>query len=152
MHVLRAEKAFPIVGQDTDGTVTPQDLGMDWVVSKTKDFIGKRSYARPSATDPRRKQLVAVLPTDRTTRLPEGAQLIDAGTPVTPHEAPVPMVGHVTSSYRSAVLERTFGLALVENGRQRIGETLQAPLDGVLVDVEIADPVLYDPEGNRRDG
>ncbi|RKQ34923.1 sarcosine oxidase subunit alpha family protein [Kocuria tytonis] len=152
MHVLRAEKAFPIVGQDTDGTVTPQDLGMDWVVSKTKDFIGKRSYARPSATDPRRKQLVAVLPVDRTTRLPEGAQLIDAGTPVTPHEAPVPMVGHVTSSYRSAVLERTFGLALVENGRQRIGETLQAPLDGALVDVEIADPVLYDPEGNRRDG
>ena len=62
------------------------------------------------------------------------------------------MVGHVTSSYRSAVLERTFGLALVENGRQRIGEILQAPLDGALVDVEIADPVLYDPEGNRRDG
>ena len=91
MHVLRAEKAFPIVGQDTDGTVTPQ-------------------------------------------------------------EGPVPMEGHVTSSYRSAALGRTFGLALVRNGRHRIGETLQAPLDGQLVDVVLAEPVLYDPEGNRRDG
>ena len=152
MHVLRAEKAFPIVGQDTDGTVTPQDLGMEWVVSKTKEFIGKRSYDRPSATSPDRKQLVAVLPVDRTFRLPEGAQLVDHGTPITPEEGPVPMVGHVTSSYRSAALGRTFGLALVENGRNRIGETLQAPLDGQLVDVVIAEPVLYDPEGNRRDG
>jgi sarcosine oxidase, subunit alpha len=152
MHVLRAEKAFPIVGQDTDGTVTPQDLGMDWVVSKTKDFIGKRSYDRPSATSDDRKQLVAVLPVDTTFRLPEGAQLVDHGTPITPQEGPVPMVGHVTSSYRSAALDRTFGLALVKNGRNRIGETLQAPLDGQLVDVVIAEPVLYDPEGNRRDG
>jgi sarcosine oxidase subunit alpha len=152
MHVLRAEKAYPIVGQDTDGTVTPQDLGMDWVVSKTKDFIGKRSYDRPSATSEDRKQLVAVLPVDTTFRLPEGAQLVEHGTPITPQEGPVPMVGHVTSSYRSAALDRTFGLALVENGRNRIGETLQAPLDGQLVDVVIAEPVLYDPEGNRRDG
>ncbi|WP_187347292.1 MULTISPECIES: sarcosine oxidase subunit alpha family protein [unclassified Kocuria] len=152
MHVLRAEKAFPIVGQDTDGTVTPQDLGMDWVVSKTKDFIGKRSYDRPSATSDDRKQLVAVLPVDPERRLPEGAQLIVHGTPVTPQEGPVPMEGHVTSSYRSAALGRTFGLALVKNGRNRIGETLQAPLDGELVDVVLAEPVLYDPEGKRRDG
>jgi len=152
MHVLRAEKAFPIVGQDTDGTVTPQDLGMDWVVSKTKDFIGKRSYDRPYATSPDRKQLVAVLPVDRTTRLPEGAQLVNQGTPITPEVAPVPMEGHVTSSYHSAALGRPFGLALVKGGRHRIGEILQAPLDGHLVDVVIAEPVLYDPEGNRRDG
>jgi sarcosine oxidase subunit alpha len=152
MHVLRAEKAYPIVGQDTDGTVTPQDLGMDWVVSKAKDFIGKRSYDRPSATSEDRKQLVAVLPVDPDRRLPEGAQLIVHGTPVTPQKGPVPMEGHVTSSYRSAALGRTFGLAMVKNGRNRIGETLQAPLDGDLVDVVLAEPVLYDPEGKRRDG
>ena len=53
MHVLRAEKGFPIIGQDTDGTVTPQDLGMAWVVSKKKpDFIGKRSFARPTTSGP----------------------------------------------------------------------------------------------------
>ena len=33
MHLLRAEKGFIIVGQDTDGTMTPIDLQMDWIVS-----------------------------------------------------------------------------------------------------------------------
>ena len=152
MHVLRAEKAFPIVGQDTDGTVTPQDLGMSWVVSTKKDFIGNRSYAREDTSREDRKQLVAVLPVDPDEPIPEGAQLVETGTPITPKDGPVPMVGHVTSAYRSAALGRTFGLALVRNGRQRIGDTLQAPLVDRTVDVVIAEPVLYDPEGNRRDG
>ena len=152
MHVLRAEKAYPIVGQDTDGTVTPQDLGMSWVVSTKKDFIGNRSYAREDTSREDRKQLVAVLPVDPDEPIPEGAQLVETGTPITPKDGPVPMVGHVTSAYRSAALGRTFGLALVLGGRQRIGDTLQAPLVDRTVDVVIAEPVLYDPEGNRRDG
>ena len=64
MHVLRAEKGYPIVGQETDGTVTPIDLGMDWIVSKQKSFIGKRSLARTDTARPDRKQLVALLPED----------------------------------------------------------------------------------------
>lgn len=152
MHVLRAEKAFPIIGQDTDGTVTPQDLGMSWAVSKKKDFIGNRSFYRQDTAREDRKHLVAVLPVDPTTRIPEGAQLVEAGTPITPEEGPVPMIGHVTSAYRSAALGRTFGLALVANGRSRIGETLRAPLVDRTIDVVVAEPVLYDPEGKRRDG
>ncbi|RBP65016.1 sarcosine oxidase subunit alpha [Brevibacterium sanguinis] len=152
MHVLRAEKGFIIVGQDTDGTVTPQDAGMDWIVSKVKDFIGKRSYTRADTAREDRKHLVGVLPVDGTTRLVEGAQLVAADTEFDLAAAPVPMVGHVTSSYDSAVLERPFGLALVENGRNRIGEIVRTPVDGALVDVEITSPVFYDPEGNRRDG
>ncbi|HEX2246602.1 MAG TPA: sarcosine oxidase subunit alpha family protein [Arthrobacter sp.] len=152
MHVLRAEKGFIIVGQDTDGTVTPQDAGMEWVVSKAKDFVGKRSYSRVDNLREDRKQLVGVLPVDKSFRLPEGAQLVNQGTRIAPAEAPVPMEGHVTSSYHSAALGRSFGLALIKNGRNRIGETLQAPLGGQLVDVVIAEPVLYDPEGSRRDG
>ncbi len=152
MHVLRAEKAFPIIGQDTDGTVTPQDLGMSWAVSKKKDFIGNRSFFRQDTAREDRKHLVAVLPVDPTTRIPEGAQLVEVGTPITPEEGPVPMIGHVTSAYRSAALGRTFGLALVANGRSRIGETLRAPLVDRTIDVVVAEPVLYDPEGKRRDG
>ena len=152
MHVLRAEKGFIIVGQDTDGTVTPQDAGMEWVVSKVKDFVGKRSYSRADNVREDRKQLVGVLPVDKSFRLPEGAQLVNQGTRIAPAEAPVPMEGHVTSSYHSAALGRSFGLAMIKNGRNRIGETLQAPLGGQLVDVVIAEPVLYDPEGSRRDG
>ncbi|MDN5738811.1 MAG: 2Fe-2S iron-sulfur cluster-binding protein [Brevibacterium aurantiacum] len=152
MHVLRAEKGFIIVGQDTDGTVTPQDAGMEWIVSKLKDFIGKRSYSRIDTAREDRKHLVGVLPVDGTTRLAEGAQLITSGTPVTPEAGPVPMIGHVTSSYISPSMDRPFGLALVENGRNRTGEIIQSPVGGTLVDVEITSPVFYDPEGNRRDG
>ncbi|MFF1465957.1 sarcosine oxidase subunit alpha family protein [Streptomyces mirabilis] len=150
MHVLRAEKGYPIIGQDTDGTVTPQDLGMNWVVSKKKpDFIGKRSYARADSVRPDRKHLVGLLPENPGTFLPEGTHLVaDSELPA----PPVPMLGHVTSSYRSAALGRTFALALIKGGRDRIGERLYAPVGDRLVPVTVASPVLYDPEGARRDG
>lgn len=152
MHVLRAEKGYPIVGQDTDGTVTPQDAGMNWIVSKAKDFIGKRSYARVDAQREDRKHLVSVLPIDGTVRLPEGTQLVEKGIPVTPAYGPVPMQGFVTSSYHSAALGRSFALALIKNGRNRIGETLVAAAGNQLVDVVVAETVLFDPEGTRKDG
>ncbi|MDX2527251.1 sarcosine oxidase subunit delta family protein [Streptomyces europaeiscabiei] len=150
MHVLRAEKGYPIIGQDTDGTVTPQDLGMSWVVSKKKpDFIGKRSYARADTLRADRKHLVGLLPEDPGTFLPEGTHLVADSVLPAP---PVPMLGHVTSSYRSAALGRTFALALIKGGRDRIGERLYAPVGDRLVPVTVASPVLYDPEGARRDG
>ncbi|MFF8534288.1 sarcosine oxidase subunit delta family protein [Streptomyces sp. NPDC015532] len=150
MHVLRAEKGYPIIGQDTDGTVTPQDLGMSWAVSKKKpDFIGKRSYARADTVRPDRKHLVGLLPVDPAVFLPEGTHLVaDSELPA----PPVPMLGHVTSSYRSAALGRTFALALIKGGRDRIGERLYAPVGDRMVPVTVASPVLYDPEGARRDG
>jgi sarcosine oxidase, subunit alpha len=150
MHVLRAEKAYPIIGQDTDGTVTPHDLGMAWAVSKKKpDFIGKRSFARADNSRPDRKHLVALLPQDHNQFLPEGSQVIEG--PTLP-EPPVPMLGHITSSYHSAALGRTFALALVKAGRSRIGQTVHVPVGGALVPVEVAEPVVFDPEGARRDG
>lgn len=152
MHVLRAEKGYPIVGQDTDGTVTPQDAGMEWVVSKVKDFIGKRSYARQDAGRTDRKHLVSVLPVDGSIRLPEGTQLVEQGIPVNPAYGPVPMQGFVTSSYHSAALGRSFALALIKNGRNRIGETLVAAAGDELVDVVVAETVLFDSEGTRKDG
>ncbi|MFJ4169928.1 2Fe-2S iron-sulfur cluster-binding protein [Paenarthrobacter sp. NPDC089714] len=152
MHVLRAEKGYPIVGQDTDGTVTPQDAGMEWIVSKAKDFIGKRSYLREDSKREDRKHLVSVLPVDHSLKLPEGTQLVEAGIAVNPANGPVPMEGFVTSSYHSAALGRSFGLALIHNGRNRIGETLQASVGDQLVDVVVGETVLFDAEGTRKDG
>jgi sarcosine oxidase subunit alpha len=153
MHVLRAEKGYPIIGQDTDGTVSPHDLGMAWAVSKKKpDFIGKRSFSRVENQNPLRKQLVGLLPVDRLTRLPEGSQIVEFCEDEALPPPPVPMLGHVTSSYRSAELGRTFALALVKGGQSRIGETLHVPVDGTLVPVEVTGSVLVDPEGARRDG
>ncbi|MDR7300426.1 2Fe-2S iron-sulfur cluster-binding protein [Haloactinomyces albus] len=149
MHVLRAEKGFVIVGQDTDGTVTPLDLGMDRVVSRRKDFIGKRSFARPDTARTDRKQLVGLLPVDPEKLLPEGAHLV---APDAPRQPPVPMLGHVTSSYRSPALGRTFALALITEGTHRLGEVLHAPVGGTDIPVEVTTPIFYDEEGVRRDG
>jgi sarcosine oxidase, subunit alpha len=106
MHVLRAEKGFIIVGQDTDGSVTPLDLGMDWIVSM------HWAAAR---------------------------------------QPPMPMLGHVTSSYYSPNCGRSIAMALVKGGRARIGETLYAPLgQGRTVPCVVAEsPVFFDPEGER---
>jgi sarcosine oxidase subunit alpha len=150
MHVLRAEKGYPIIGQETDGTVTPQDLGMAWAVSTKKDFIGRRSHRRPDAQRADRKQLVGLLPVDPDARLPEGAQLVALDTDL--RATPVPMLGHVTSSYRSAALGRTFALALVKGGRDRIGQRVLAPLVDGVIEAEIVDSVVFDPENRRRDG
>ncbi|RAG85790.1 ferredoxin [Streptacidiphilus pinicola] len=151
MHVLRAEKGYPIVGQDTDGTVTPQDLGMAWIVARHKDFVGKRSFDRPDTSRADRKHLVGLLPVDRSELLPEGAQLVAPGADLA--AVPVDPLGHVTSSYRSAALGRTFALALVRGGRDRIGDTVLAPLaDGRTITATITEPVLFDPKGTRRDG
>ena len=102
--------------------------------------------------DPDRKHLVGVLPVDRVTRLPEGSQLVAVGSPATAADGPVPMLGHVTSSYHSEALGRTFGLALISGGRDRFGEVLLAPVGDRIVEVEVTSPVLYDPEGTKRDG
>jgi sarcosine oxidase subunit alpha len=146
MHVLRAEKGFVIVGQDTDGTVTPDDLGMGWIVRKDdSDFVGRRSLRRPDPSRPNRKQLVGLLPDGF---LSEGAQLVEEDT----GRIPMPMIGHVTSSYLSPTLGRPIALAMVERGRSRLGETVYAPLPDGTISADIVPPVFYDPEGTRRDG
>ncbi|GAA1395545.1 2Fe-2S iron-sulfur cluster-binding protein [Pseudonocardia kongjuensis] len=153
MHVLRAEKGYPIIGQDTDGTVSPHDLGLGWAVSATKaDFVGKRSFSRAANLDPLRRQLVGLLPTDAATRLPEGSQIVEFRADGVLPPPPVPMLGHVTSSYRSAELGRPFALALLAGGRDRIGDVVHVPCGGSLVPARITAPVLVDPEGARRDG
>ncbi|MBM3600409.1 MAG: sarcosine oxidase subunit alpha family protein [Alphaproteobacteria bacterium] len=148
MHVLRAEKGFVIVGQDTDGTVTPIDLGMDWIVSKAKDFIGKRSLSRADTARGDRKQLVGLLTDDPRVVLPEGGQIVAELKP----EPPMAMLGHVTSSYFSANLDRSIALALVRNGRQRIGAALHVPLADRNIRVKVVEPKFIDPEGRRQDG
>lgn len=149
MHVLRAEKGFIIVGQDTDGSVTPFDLGMDWCVGKTKPFpfIGQRSWSRSDTARTDRKQLVGLKCKEPNTVIPEGAQIVlDPNHPV-----PVPMVGHVSSSYYSANLGHNIAMGVVKGGLNRMGETVYCPLaDGRVLEAEITSPIFYDPKGERQ--
>jgi sarcosine oxidase subunit alpha len=147
LQVLRSEKGYIIVGQDTEGTTTPYDVGLGWLLSKEKDFIGKRSFARPALQAPDRLQLVGFLPADSSFVLPEGAGLVSKVT-----APPMQIQGHVTTSRFSETLGRSFGLAMVKAGRSRHGETLYAPLEERVVPLTLVDPVHYDKKGERRDG
>ncbi|WP_305857339.1 sarcosine oxidase subunit alpha [Balneatrix alpica] len=149
MHVLRAEKGFIIVGQDTDGSVTPEDLAMGWVIAKNKPFsyIGERGMQRQDCKRTDRKQLVGLKPKDPRRVLPEGAQIVlDPNHPI-----PMPMVGHVTSSYFSPNLGHSFAMALIKGGQQRMGETVYLPLaTGEVLSAEICSYIFFDPKGERQ--
>ncbi len=149
MHILRAEKGFIIVGQDTDGSVTPEDLGMGWAIANKKpfSFIGKRGMQREDCLRKDRKQLVGLLGKDPIRVLPEGGQIVFEDVA----KIPADMVGHVTSSYMSPTLGRTFALALVRGGLIRMGETVQVSTGpGTWAAAEITGTVFYDPDGDRQ--
>ena len=151
MHVLRGEKGFIIVGQDTDGSVTPVDLGMGAMVTKNKDCLGKRSLSRSDTARPDRKQLVGLLTDDPSVVLAEGAQIVEVppGTPLPP--PPVPMAGHVTSSYFSPTLNRSIAMALVRRGSHRMGERVQVVgSNSRSATALITSSVFYDPKGERQ--
>ena len=149
MHVLRAEKGYIIVGQETDGTMTPDDAGLSWAIGKLKpDFVGKRSLARASMQKPDRKHLVGLRTVDPNLVLDEGAQIVD--TPG--QKAPMRLIGHVTSSYHSAVLGHSIALAVVRGGRTRLGQTLYVPMPDGEIPVVVTSTVFYDSEGTKLNG
>jgi sarcosine oxidase subunit alpha len=150
MHVLRAEKGYVIVGQETDGTQTPEDLGMGWIVNPGKgDFVGKRSLVRSDTVREDRKHLVGLRTEDPAFVLAEGTQMIQGAEIPTP---PAHMLGWVTSSYASEAAGTSIALALIERGRERRGDTVHAVLGGRTMPCTVTDPIFYDVEGARRDG
>ena len=145
MHLLRAEKGFIIVGQDTDATMTPIDLQMDWIVSKKKyDFIGKRSLYRSDTIKDDRKQLVGLLTEDPNEVLEEGAQIV-----ADVNKSPIEMLGHITSSYYSPNLNKSIALGVVRGGKNMMGQKLIIPMEKKNISVTVADPVFLDKENKR---
>ena len=148
MHVLRAEKGFIIVGQDTDGSVTPSDMNMDWIVSKKKeDFLGKRSFTRSDTVRHDRKKFVGLLVNDKKTILPEGSHIVEKAL----KQPPMKMLGHVTSSYYSPTLGYPIALAMLKDGFSKIGEQVVVPLmNGKIIEATVTDTIFYDKEGKRN--
>jgi len=145
MHLLRAEKGFIIVGQDTDATMTPIDLQMDWIVSKKKyDFIGKRSLYRSDTIKDDRKQLVGLLTDNPNEILEEGAQIV-----ADVNKSPIEMLGHVTSSYYSPNLKKSIALGVVRGGKNMMGKKLIIPMENKTINVTVADPVFLDKDNKR---
>ena len=147
MHLLRAEKGYIIVGQDTDGSITPHDLGLDWMIGKSKkDFLGKRSLIRSDTVRKDRKQLVGILPTNKNEKLEEGQHIIlDKEI-----KTPTPMLGHITSCYQSPTLGHNFALAVIKNGQSLIGTKAFASTPELkTIEVEIVEPIFYDKENTK---
>jgi sarcosine oxidase subunit alpha len=146
MHVLRAEKGFIIVGQETDGTVTPDDLGLSGLIAKTKaDFVGKRSLSRPDIVGAGRRQLIGLVTDNPNEVLEEGAQIV-----MDPNQAiPMRMVGHVTSSYWSSNCGRSIALALLAGGRTRMGSRVYVTTPTGFTAARVRESVFFDPAGER---
>ncbi|SNR26888.1 sarcosine oxidase subunit alpha family protein [Puniceibacterium sediminis] len=148
LHILRAEKGFIMIGDETDGTVIPQDLGLGWAISKKKaDYIGKRAQARSHMTDPTRWQLVGLETVDGSV-LPDGALAVASGTNANGQRH---TQGRVTSTYHSPTLNRGIAMGLVLNGPDRMGEVLEfTKLDGTTIPTKIVNAVFLDPEGEKQ--
>ncbi len=147
LHVLRAEKGYIVIGDETDGTTTPFDVGLSGLVSKKKaDFLGKRSLEQAYLKGPNRKQLVGLLTDDPNDVLPDGAYAVRE----VKDKPPMEMIGQVTSSYLSPTLGRSIAMALIENGHARMGELISFPLEGgKVVKAKITSTVFYDQDGGR---
>ncbi len=150
LDVLRIEKGHLSVGTEIDGRTTADDLGLGRLISRNKPFIGQALLDRPALTADGRLQLVGLLANDGRTPIPPAAQLVAAGLGEDLDD-PVPSLGHVTASIESPNLNRPIALALVRDGRARLGQDLIAlsPLTDERVAVTVAEPVFYDPEGAR---
>ncbi len=142
MHVLRAEKGYIIVGQETDGAVVPADLGLDWTIGRNKtDFVGKRSLTRSDMMRSDRKQLVGLLSPEV---LEEGAQVTEIGE--------ARSIGHVTSAYWSEALRQPIALALISGGGARIRQLLHVPMADRTIAVRVTEAMFYDKQGERLHG
>ncbi|MGB1336738.1 sarcosine oxidase subunit alpha family protein [Planktomarina sp.] len=147
LHIMRAEKGFIMIGDETDGTVIPQDLGLNWAISKKKDdFLGKRAQERSFMDNPDRWQLVGLETLDGSV-LEDGAYAIAEGTNA---NGQVNTQGRVTSTYYSPTLGRGIAMGLVHKGPDRMGEVISFTKIGASpVPAKIVSPVFYDPEGEK---
>jgi sarcosine oxidase subunit alpha len=149
LNILRVEKGH-VTGAELNGRTTADDLGFARMLKQDKDFIGKRSLARPGLTDPDRRQLVGLVPRDGKTPLPRGAQVVSEPLRGTPGSS----LGELTSACLSPALGKPIGLALVSGGRARHGHELLAvsPVLGREVPVVVTSPHFFDPRGERLRG
>ena len=152
MHLLRAEKGYIVVGQETDGTVTPIDLNYNWMIGKNKkDFIGKRSLSRPDTRRNDRKQLVGLSPVNKSDKIEEGQHIVEINKLPKKIIDPIKYLGHVSSSYHSPNLKQSIGLAMIKGGNNLIGQKFFVTASGKTqnIPVEVVNPVFIDPENKR---
>ena len=152
MHLLRAEKGYVVIGQETDGTVTPIDINFNWMIGKKKkDFIGKRSLKRSDTIREDRKQLVGVVPLNKSQFIEEGQHIVECENLPRKIKTPINYLGHISSSYHSPNLKHCISMAMIKGGNKLMGKKLyvSTSIGTKNIPVEIVSPVFIDPENKR---
>ena len=146
LSTLRIEMGH-VAGSELDGRTIPYDNSLEGLVSKKKDFIGKRSLTKKAFTASDRQKIVGVVPLDKKTSIPEGSYIVkDAKA-----KLPNPKLGHVSASCWSVEYDNPFSLAIIKDGKNMIGQKLYAlsPLKNKTIPVEIVSSHYVDPKGER---
>ncbi|MCC6519817.1 MAG: FAD-dependent oxidoreductase, partial [Tabrizicola sp.] len=148
LHIMRAEKGFIMIGDETDGTVIPQDLGLDWAISKKKaDFLGKRGQERTYLANPDRWKLVGFETLDGSV-VPDGSYIIADGVNANGQRN---TQGRVTSTYHSPTLKRGIAMGLLKHGPGRMGEVVEFnTVAGGTVKAKVRDMVFFDKDGEKQ--
>tara|TARA_B100000579_G_scaffold24389_1_gene17171 strand:- start:1951 stop:4947 length:2997 start_codon:yes stop_codon:yes gene_type:complete len=146
LSTLRIEMGH-VAGSELDGRTIPYDNSLEGLVSKKKDFIGKRSLSKTAYIAADRQKVVGVVPLDKKTSIPEGSYLVlDAKA-----KLPNPKLGHVSASCWSVEYDNPFSLAILKDGKNMIGKKLFAlsPVKNKSIPVEIVSSHYVDPKGER---
>jgi sarcosine oxidase, subunit alpha len=148
LHIMRAEKGFIMIGDETDGTVIPQDLGLDWAISKKKtDYLGKRGQMRSHLASADRWKLVGFETLDGSV-IQDGAYIVDRGMNANNQRN---VQGRVTSTYYSPTLNRGIAMGLLRHGPARMDEVVEfTKIDGGTVQARVVNPVFFDKDGEKQ--
>ena len=146
LSTLRIEMGH-VAGSEIDGRTIAYDLSLDGMLSEKKDFIGKRSLKRKAFIEKRREQIIGLVPVDKKTSIPEGSHLVLDNK----LKSPNPKLGHVSASCWSVENNNPFSLAILKDGKNKIGEKLYAvsPLKNISIQVEVVSQHYVDPDGKR---
>ena len=147
MHIMRAEKGFIMIGDETDGTVIPQDLNLGWAISKKKaDYLGKRGQERTHLASPDRWKLAGFETLDGSV-IPDGSYIIADGHNGNGQRN---TQGRVTSTYYSPSLKKGIAMGLIKGGMDRLGDVVEFnTLTSATVKARVVDPVFYDKDGEK---
>jgi sarcosine oxidase subunit alpha len=141
-HILRVEAGYISTGHEVDGTADVHDLGLGGIVSRTKpDFLGKRAMQMRRAAEPKRFELVGLLPEDPAKKVPEGAPIVPEGAS--------DQEGFVSACVSSVAQGRVVALGLLREGRARGGEIVRARVRGEAIAMRVTDPVFHDADRTR---
>ena len=149
LSIMRIEKGH-VAGGELNGTTTAADLGLGKMMSTKKDYIGRMMAQREGLTDPARACVVGIRPVDTRDKLRSGSHLLTRGT----RPSMAVDQGYITSVAWSPMLNMWLGLALLANGRNRIGEVVHVfdGLRNIHMLGEICEPMHFDKDNARLHG